>query len=100
VNRYFDRLYRALGIEHRLTTPRTPKTNGMVERFNGRIADILKTNRFDSAEALTRYVALHNHQFPQSALKSKTPMQAIKDWYATHPHLFRKRPYDCPGFET
>jgi transposase InsO family protein len=100
----FDRLCRALGIEHRLTKPRTPKTNGMVERFNGRIADVLKTNRFDSAQdmaqTLTRYVALYNHQFPQSALKSKTPMQTMKDWYATHPHLFHKRPYDRPGCDT
>ncbi|ABM58865.1 hypothetical protein Veis_3134 [Verminephrobacter eiseniae EF01-2] len=35
---------------HRLTKPRTPRTNGMVERFNGRIADVLKTHRFDSRE--------------------------------------------------
>lgn len=39
----FDRLCNALDIEHRLTKPRTPQTNGMVERFNGRIADIVKS---------------------------------------------------------
>ena len=33
----FDTLCSALGIEHRLTPPRSPQTNGMVERFNGRI---------------------------------------------------------------
>lgn len=44
-----------------------------------------------------RYVALYNHQLPQSALKSKTPLQAIKDWYAIKPELFHKRPYDHPG---
>jgi hypothetical protein len=73
----------------------------MVERFNGRIADVLKTHRFTSGEdleqTLMRYVALYNHQLPQSALKSKTPMRAMKDWYASHPHLFIKRPYDHPG---
>jgi transposase InsO family protein len=37
----FDRLCSALGIEHRLTPPRSPQTNGMVERFNGRIEDVL-----------------------------------------------------------
>src|SRR5690606_38267852 len=97
----FDQLCQSLSIEHRLTKPRTPRTNGMVERFNGRIADVLKTHRFHSGQdleqTLVRYVALYNHQLPQSALKSKTPIQAMKDWYASHPDLFRKRPYDRPG---
>jgi len=100
----FDQLCQELGIEHRLTKPRTPRTNGMVERFNGRIADVLKTHRFNSREdmeqTLLRYVALYNHQLPQSALKSSTPMQAMKEWYQTHPHLFHKRPYDRPGCDT
>lgn len=100
----FDQLCQELGIEHRLTKPRTPRTNGMVERFNGRIADVLKTHRFNSREdmeqTLQRYVALYNHQLPQSALKSSTPMQAMKEWYQTHPHLFHKRPYDRPGCDT
>ena len=100
-NHEFDQLCQELGIEHRLTKPRTPRTNGMVERFNGRIADVLKTHRFNSAEdleqTLMRYVALYNHQLPQSALHSKTPMQAMKQWYQTHPELFNKRPYDRPG---
>ena len=100
----FDQLCQELGIEHRLTKPRTPRTNGMVERFNGRIADVLKTHRFNSREdmeqTLLRYVALYNHQLPQSALKSNTPMQAMKPWYQSHPHLFNKRPYDRPGCDT
>jgi transposase InsO family protein len=65
-NHEFDQMCQELGIEHRLTKPRTPKTNGMVERFNGRISDVLKTNHFNSAEnleqTLLRYVALYNHQ--------------------------------------
>ena len=100
-NHKFDQLCQALSIEHRLTKPRTPRTNGMVERFNRRIADVLTTHRFTSGEdleqTLMRYVALYNHQLPQSALKSKTKMRAMKDWYASHPHLFIKRPYDHPG---
>jgi transposase InsO family protein len=78
----FDQLCQALGIEHRLTKPRTPQTNGMVERFNGRISDILKTHRFQSGEDLNvtlhRYVALYNHELPQSALAGKSPLQAMK----------------------
>jgi len=74
----FDKLCQALEIEHRLTQPKHPQTNGMVERFNGRIADILKTHHFNSADdlaqTLTRYVSLYNQQLPQSALNSQTPM--------------------------
>ncbi|WMT47753.1 MAG: IS481 family transposase [Acidithiobacillus caldus] len=102
-NHLFDQLCKALDIEHRLTRPRHPQTNGMVERFNGRIADVLTTHQFrdseDLAGTLTRYVHLYNHQFPQSALGSKTPIQAMKDWYAKKPELFTKKPYDHPGLD-
>ena len=103
-NHEFDRLCVELGIEHRLTRPRTPQTNGMVERFNGRISEVLNTHHFNSAmdleHTLLRYVALYNHHLPQSALGSKTPIQAMKDWYASHPQLFWKRPYDRPGCDS
>lgn len=88
----FDRLCTEPGIEHRLTSPKSPHTNGMVERFNGRISDVPKTNRFDSAldleQTLMRSVHLSNTQLPQSALGSRTPMTAMKDWHKSHPHLF------------
>ena len=60
----------------------------MVERFNDRTADILKTHRFNNREDMEQtlpcYVTLHNHQLPQSALGSKTPTQAMKEWYQEH----------------
>jgi transposase InsO family protein len=51
-NHAFDRECALLGIEHRLIKPRHPQTNGMVERFNGRISDVLATTRFRSREDL------------------------------------------------
>ena len=33
----FEKRCRELGVEHRKTKPYTPRTNGMVERFNGRV---------------------------------------------------------------
>src|SRR4051794_39766692 len=33
----FEKLCRELGVEHRKTRPYTPRTDGMVERFNGRV---------------------------------------------------------------
>ncbi len=97
----FDRLCTELDIEHRLTPPRSPQTNGMVERFNGRIEDVLQSHHFRSGEELDatlhRYVWLYNQQLPQSALGSKTPLQAMKDWHTLKPELFKKQPYYRPG---
>ena len=33
----FEAACQSLGVEHRKTRPYTPRTNGMVERFNGRV---------------------------------------------------------------
>ena len=81
----FGQLCAALRIEHRLTRPRRPQTNGMVERFNGRISDVLKTHRFNSAQdleqTLLRYATVYNHRVPQSALKSKRSIEAMKLWH-------------------
>lgn len=76
----FDTLCAALEIEHRLSPPAHPQTNGMVERFNGRIEEVLQSHHVHSGEdletTLHRYV-LYNQQLPQSALGSKTPLQAM-----------------------
>jgi transposase InsO family protein len=68
----------------------------MVERFNGRISDVLKTHRFrsgqDMRQTLERYVHLYNNQLPQSALHSKTPWQTMNDWYDQKPELFHRKP--------
>ncbi len=100
----FDKLCAELGIEHRLTKPRTPQTNGMVERFNGRISDVLQSHHFvsgeDLAQTLYRYVLLYNQQLPQSTLGSKTPLDAMQRWHESHPHLFVKRPYNLAGGDT
>ncbi len=97
----FDRVCTDNRIEHRLTKPRTPQTNGMIERFNGRIADVLRTHRFDSASSLQatlkRFVYLYNQHIPQKNLHHKTPLQTLQRWYAQQPHLFKKIPHNHPG---
>lgn len=100
----FDRLCTELEIEHRLSPPQHPQTNGMVERFNGRIEDVLQSHHFRLGEELEttlhRYVWLYNQQLPQSALHSKAPLQAMKDWYNIKPELFKIQPYYLPGCDT
>ena len=103
-NHQLDRLCQALGIEHRLTKPRTPQTNAMVERFNGRIAELLKTHHFTSGEdlrsTLLRYAWLYNHHLPQKALDQRSPIEAMKHWYTQRPDLFTKKPRNHPGPNT
>ena len=100
----FDRLCADLGIDHRLAPPMRPRTNGMVERFNGRIEDVLQSHHFRSGEELEqtilRYVRLYNGQLPQSVLKGRTPIDALKDWHRQKPELFKKRPYNHPRCDT
>jgi len=97
----FDALCTELDIDHRLTPPKSPQTNGMVERFNGRIEDVLQGHHFRSGEELDatlhRYVLLYNQQLPQSVLHSRTPLQAMKDWHKLKPELFKKNPYYLTG---
>jgi len=102
-NHHFDRLCAELGIDHRLAPPMRPQTNGMVERFNGRIEDVLQSHRFRSGEDLEqtimRYARLYNGQLPQSVLKGRTPLAALKDWHREKPELFKKRPYNHPRWD-
>ncbi len=73
----------------------------MVERFNGRIEDVLQSHRFHSGEdleqTLLRYVHLYNSQLPQAALKGRAPVAALKDWQRQRPELFRKRVHNHAG---
>jgi transposase InsO family protein len=100
----FDRLCKQLDIEHRLIPPRHPQTNGMVERFNGRISDIVNQTRFASAveleSTLRNYVKIYNHNIPQRALKHQTPVQALKEWRAKRPEIFKKRVYNLAGLDS
>jgi transposase InsO family protein len=106
----FDQVCAARHIEHRLIAPRPlrqaqgkPQTNGMVERFNGRISEVLATTRFDSAEnleqTLKRYERVYNQHIPQKALGHIAPIQALKNWQNTHPELFKKKVYNLAGLD-
>jgi hypothetical protein len=56
---------------------------------------VLQRHHFRSGEDLEqthlRYVRLYNGQLPQSALKGRTPIDALKDWQRHRPELFTKR---------
>ena len=89
----FDVLCRQPVIEHRLIPPRHPQTNGMVERFNGRISEVVNQTRFTSrAElelTLRNYLKIYNHNIPQRALNNETPIQEMKKWQAKKVGIIR-----------
>ena len=109
-NHAFDRVCAQLGIEHRLSPPRHlcprgyPQTNGMVERFNGRISELTQQTRFASSQELETtlklYLKTYNHSIPQRALNHQTPVQALKNWHSKKPDLFVKRVYDHTGLDS
>jgi len=76
----------------------------MIERFNGRIAEVLATTRFDSAEHLAdtikRYVKVYNQHIPQKALGHSPPLQAVKNWSQEQTQLFKKCAYNLAGLES
>jgi transposase InsO family protein len=72
----FDRECMLLGIEHRLIPSRHPQTHGMVERFNGRISDVLATTASSAAS---------NWPPPSSA----TPCSTINTFLKRHSVIAR-----------
>ena len=75
----------------------------MIERFSGRISEVLATTHFDSSVSLvatlTRYVRIYNQYIPQQALGHITPIQAMKDWQEKAPQLFQKKVYNLMGLD-
>lgn len=88
-------------IEHRLTKPCTPKTNGMVERVNGTIKNntiLLNTyeNQTEMQYDLDGFLVYYNinrrHGSLRKELDVKTPFQAIEKWYLLKPEIFKIEP--------
>ena len=102
-NHVFDQVCTKHEIEHRLTKPAHPQTNGMVERFNGRISEIVKDTIFISSKELAstmkNYLRVYNHHIPQRNIDHHTPIQKLKEWQLKSPELFKKRVYDLSGLD-
>lgn len=86
----FDRLCAERDIEHRLTRPYKPQTNGMAERFNRRLAEALRNatpdtrntgkNRFASHDERNRFILDFVHAYNRTRLKClgyRAPIQTL-----------------------
>jgi len=93
----FDAICEALDIEHRLTAPYTPKTNGMVERMNGLTKEATtKVHHYENAEQMSQdlhgWFVRYNFCRRHRRIGNKTPYEACLEWFAKQPELFIKEP--------
>ena len=78
----FEQLCRKLRVEHRKTRPYTPRTNGMAERFNGRVQrevlGITVASRRDLERLLAGFNAAYNVR-RQRVLGGRSPEQVVRE---------------------
>jgi len=100
-NHKFDAECSKDNIEHRLTAPATPKTNGMVERANGTIKNgTIRVTKYQTIEELKEdlnkflihYNTNRKHGGLQKELKVRTPCEAVKSWFNIEPEIFKISP--------
>ncbi len=102
----FDRSCQKFGIEHRLTKPKHPWTNGQVERMNRTIKEAtVKRFHYDSHDQLTShladFIAAYNFGRRLKTLKGLTPYEAICKAWTKEPESFTLDPIDqMPGLNT
>jgi transposase InsO family protein len=77
----FEQACRDLGVEHRKTKPYTPRTNGMVERFNGRVQrevlGITVASHRDLERLLAGFNAAYNAR-RQRVLDGRSPEEVVR----------------------
>ena len=102
----FDRSCQKFGIEHRLTKPKHPWTNGQVERMNRTIKEAtVKRFHYDThdqlASHLADFVSAYNFARRLKTLKGLTPYEAICKTWTKEPERFTLDPiHQMPGLNT
>jgi transposase InsO family protein len=93
----FDRVCQEHGIEHRLTKPNHPWTNGQVERMNRTLKDAtVKRCHCESRDQLRAHLQLfvdaYNHARRLKTLRGLTPYEFIHQVWTKEPERFRFNP--------
>src|SRR3954454_20312252 len=96
----FAKACAALGAEYRHTLPRTPQTNGLVERFNGRIGSEVLAITIYSHHQLEQLLRGFNAAYNarrQRVLEAKTPDQVVIERLTAKPALAKDKPSERAG---
>ena len=102
----FDLLCRSHGIEHRLTKPNHPWTNGQVERMNRTLKEAtVRRYHYDSHDQLRQHISafLDAYNFAKrlKTLKGLTPFESICKVWTNEPDRFKHNPIQLtPGLNT
>ncbi len=102
----FDMICEANDIEHRLTKPNHPWTNGQVERMNRTIKDAtVKRFHYDSHDELRThladFMAAYNFARRLKTLNGLTPYEYIARIWTSEPDRFIVNPiHQMPGLNT
>jgi transposase InsO family protein len=93
----FDQICRENGIEHRLTKPNHPWTNGQVERMNRTIKDAtVKRYHYDSHDQLRQHLRLfvdaYNHARRLKTLRGLTPYEYVCKIWTENKQRFTRNP--------
>ena len=93
----FDRICGKHGIEHRLTKPNHPWTNGQVERMNRTLKEATVYRYYYDTheqlrEHLTTFVMAYNFANRLKMLKGLTPFEYICQQWQQHPERFLSDP--------
>lgn len=106
IGHLFDRICAADEIEHRLTKPNHPWTNGQVERMNRTIKDAtVKRYHYESHEQLKAnlqtFINAYNFAKRLKTLRGLTPFEFITEEWTEEPERFYEDPtQNFPGLNT
>jgi len=98
----FQRWLKSKGIRHELTNPSTPQENGMAERLNRTILEMMRSMMFDTKLPKSFWTFAVNYsqeilnRLPTRALTEKmTPFEAL---YKRKPSVAHMRIFGCPVY--
>ena len=101
VSTKFEDNLKSEGIRHERTVPKTPEQNGVAERMNRTLVEIMRSMLIDAklphafwAEAISTAVYLRNRS-PTKVLKDMTPFEA---WMKQKPCVEHLRVFGCDAY--